>query len=158
MTCLNLGCGNDKKLGCINLDARQDVQPDVVWNIEQLPFPFPDNYFDEIIAKDIIEHLPYSKVRPVLKELHRILKPGGKIYIQVPDLEAIFYKIILGIYRDDFEAISYWVYGGQDYDYNFHKAGFTIIALRKILQLQGFIVDEIHNDGGTNIMCWARKV
>ena len=158
MVCLNIGCGNDKRDNCINLDTRKEVEPDVVWNIEQIPFPFPDNYFDEIIAKDIIEHLPFAKIRAVLKELHRILKPGGKIYIQVPDLEAIFYKIILGIYRDDFEVISYWVYGGQDYDYNFHKTGFTITALKKILQLQGFIVDEIHNDGGTNIMCWARKV
>lgn len=158
MTCLNLGCGNDKRPNCINLDIRKEVEPDVVWNLEQLPLPFPENYFDEIIAKDVIEHLPFRKVRDLLKDLYRILKHGGRIYIQTPDLEAIAYKVILDSkYRDNFEDISYWVYGGQDYEFNFHKAGFTIPALKKVLQEIGFVIDDIRNDGGTNIMCFARK-
>jgi len=128
MVCLNLGCGLDKKLGCINLDVRRDVNPDVVWDLERYPLPFQSNQFDEIIAKDVIEHITFRKTEALLKELYRILKHGGRIYIQVPDLEAIARKVIFDpdfCYGDlcGWKVISFWVYGAQDYPENTHKAG-----------------------------------
>jgi len=127
----------------------------MVWNLE-VPLPFPDNSVEEIIAKDIIEHFPFRKVPAILKDWFRVLKKGGKIYIQCPDLGAIARdKILSG--KFDWDQISYWIYGGQDYIFNFHKAGFTIPTLKRLLEKIGFKVDEIKNDGGTNIMCYAHK-
>lgn len=54
---------------------------DIVWDIEKLPLPFKDSEFDEILAEDILEHTEYI---PVLRDLHRILKTGGKLVIRVP--------------------------------------------------------------------------
>jgi ubiquinone/menaquinone biosynthesis C-methylase UbiE len=45
------------------------------------PLPFSDNYFDKICSNNVIYALPKTKRREVLKELYRILKPGGKIIV-----------------------------------------------------------------------------
>jgi len=152
---LNLGCGLDKKPDFINVDLREEVQPDIVHDLEK-KLPFPDCSVDEIIAKDVLEHFSFRKVRQILRDWFRVLKPGGKIYIQTPDLEAIARKVILSG-QFNWEQMSYWVYGGQDYETNYHKAGFTIPELKKLLEEIGFVVDKIVNDGGTNICCWAHK-
>ena len=160
---LNLGCGLDKRPGYINIDVREEVKPDLVWDLHYVPLPFPDNSVEEVIAKDVIEHVSWRRVEALLKDIYRILKPGGRLYVQVPDLEAIAKKVILNPDfkygdLDGFKAISYWVYGAQDYRDNYHKAGFTIPTLKRLLESIGFRVERIENDGGTNIMCWAVKV
>jgi SAM-dependent methyltransferase len=78
---LNLGCGRDIRKGWINLDIASLPGVDVVHDLRQLPLPFEDEQFDRILAKDVLEHVDYI---PLLKELHRILRPGGELMIQVP--------------------------------------------------------------------------
>ena len=78
---LNIGCGTDIKKEWINLDKAAIPGVDIIHDIEALPLPFPDNEFDVIRARDILEHLEYI---PVLKDFYRILKPGGTLTIQVP--------------------------------------------------------------------------
>jgi predicted SAM-dependent methyltransferase len=153
---LNLGCGLDKKQGYINIDIRREVNPDLIWNLENIPYPFETNSVEEIIAKDVLEHIPFRKVENILKEWFRILKPQGKLYIQTPDLIAICYKVILNN-NYTWKDISYWVYGGQDYNENFHKSGFTIPTIRKLLESIGFKIEKIENDGGTNLICYCIK-
>lgn len=81
MNKLNLGCGTDIRPGYVNLDSAKLPGVDVVHNIEKLPLPFKKEEFDETLCYDILEHVDYI---PVLKELHRILTPGGKLVIRVP--------------------------------------------------------------------------
>lgn len=85
---LNLGCGGDKKEGYINLDWQGIVRPDIEHDLNVLPYPFPDNYFDLIEAFHVLEHLdrPFA----VMKELHRLLRPGGKLIIKVPHFSRGF--------------------------------------------------------------------
>ena len=78
---LNLGCGRDIKQGFINLDSIKLPGVDVVHDIENLPLPFSNEEFDEILCQDVLEHIKYI---PVLKDLHRILKTRGKLSIRVP--------------------------------------------------------------------------
>jgi len=78
---LNIGCGTDIRKGYINLDSMAIPGVDVVHDIEKTPLPFPDNEFDEILCQDVLEHVEYL---PILKDLHRILKTGGKLNIRVP--------------------------------------------------------------------------
>jgi len=78
---LNLGCGNDIKNGYVNLDISKLPGVDVVWDINKLPLAFKKEEFDEIYCKDVLEHVVYI---PLLRELHRILKKGGRIKIRVP--------------------------------------------------------------------------
>lgn len=69
-------------------------------DVESLPYPFPDNSFDEIFWGDNIEHLFFPL--DVAKELFRILRPGGRIVITTPNhgwLVNRLYYFIFGIPR-----------------------------------------------------------
>jgi predicted SAM-dependent methyltransferase len=160
---LNLGCGLDIRDGYINIDIRKVHPKILVLDLEkELLKPFPDNSAEEIIAKDFVEHLSWRVVEAFLKDCYRVLKPGGRMYIQVPDMEAIAKKVILNPSfkygeLEGWKAISFWVYGAQDYPENTHRAGFTIPTLKKLLERIGFIVERIENDGGTNIVAIVRK-
>lgn len=85
MKILNLGAGKlDVKRGYdtyINLDIVKYPGIDKVWDLNKLPLPFKKEEFDEILAYSILEHVNYV---PLMKELHRILKPNGRIKIRVP--------------------------------------------------------------------------
>jgi ubiquinone/menaquinone biosynthesis C-methylase UbiE len=160
---LNLGCGLDVRDGYINIDVRKVHPKILVLDLEkELLKPFPDNSVEEIIAKDFIEHLSWRVVEDFLKDCYRVLKPGGRMYIQVPDMEAIAKKVILNPSfkygeLEGWKAISFWVYGAQDHEFNVHKTGFTIPTLKKLLESIGFVVESIENDGDTNLICWVRK-
>lgn len=78
---LNLGCGTDVRHGWVNLDVAPLPGVDVVHDLGTLPLPFEDARFDHVIAKDVLEHLDYV---PVLRELHRILRPGGRLEVTSP--------------------------------------------------------------------------
>ena len=78
---LNIGSGSDVRGGWINLDRTNQPGIDVVHDIEDLPLPFEDNSFDVVECRDILEHVDYI---PVLKDIYRILAPGGKLHVRVP--------------------------------------------------------------------------
>jgi len=79
---LNLGCGNDKKQGYINIDVSKEVKPDKVWNLEKTPLPFKENSVDEILANHILEHI--NNFIPLMHDLHRICKKEAIIRIKTP--------------------------------------------------------------------------
>ena len=51
-----------------------------------LEIPFEDNHFDTVMALDVLEHLNYYQQVPALKELKRVLKPGGILIFSCPNL------------------------------------------------------------------------
>lgn len=78
---INLGAGNDIKEGYVNLDCFKLPGIDIVHDLNVLPLPFKDNSVDEVYAKDVLEHVDYI---PLLKDLHRIMKPGATLVAFVP--------------------------------------------------------------------------
>ena len=54
---LNLGCGRKRMEGATNLDRTAETQPDVVHDLNRMPWPFADNSFRAVHASDVIEHL-----------------------------------------------------------------------------------------------------
>lgn len=79
---LNLGAGWRPLKGYINLDVASLPGIDIVHDLTTYPYPFEDSSFDEVCAFDVLEHLDdYIKA---IREIHRILKPGGKLRIVVP--------------------------------------------------------------------------
>ena len=80
---LNLGCGKTRIPNSIGVDKLKiDGYTDVVHDLNIVPYPFKDDYVDEIHAYHILEHLdsPMEK----LEEFHRILKPRGVLHLRVP--------------------------------------------------------------------------
>ena len=79
---LNLGCGNKHLPNAINLDITPDTNPDVVHDLNQRPWPFPDNHFKEVVIYDVIEHV--DDVIACMEEVHRVCKSGAIVRITVP--------------------------------------------------------------------------
>lgn len=124
---LNLGCGNKKFSDFINVDIRDDVDPDYCLDISDLSL-FKTGSIDYIVAHDILEHFSHRKVWSVLQEWVRCLKVGGRIEIMVPSIDRIYAdrKRILDRHKGDSTArFSRLIFGGQDYPANFHCVCFT---------------------------------
>lgn len=81
-TVLDVGCGRKKVEGAVGLDRVGVPGVDVVHDLEQYPYPFEPDTFDEIWARHVIEHL--DSVIPFVDELHRIAKRGARVYIHTP--------------------------------------------------------------------------
>ena len=60
MTSLNVGCGTDIRVDCINLDRSPLPGVDVLHDLAQLPFPFPAERFDRIICQDVLRSISKS--------------------------------------------------------------------------------------------------
>lgn len=72
-------------------------------NIITDTLPFPDNYFDSISMMHVMEHLPQFGRAP--SELARVLKPGGRMYVEGPSPRSILFPssaghITLNFYDD----------------------------------------------------------
>jgi SAM-dependent methyltransferase len=80
--CLDIGCGPKKHEGCTGIDHFAYEGVDVVCNLNDLPWPFEDDTFDEIYAHSVIEHL--DNFIKVMEEIHRVSKPGAVVHIIVP--------------------------------------------------------------------------
>lgn len=84
---VNLGCGKTRIPGSIGVDAVPiEGFVDVVHDLNMCPYPFEDNFADEIHCYHVLEHLddPVKK----MEEFHRILKPGGKLFLRVPHFSS----------------------------------------------------------------------
>jgi len=83
---LNLGCGLKKIEGFVNVDISPTVKPDQIVDLNQFPWPFEDNEFDHIVAKDIIEHLGETSKDFInaIKEMYRISHNGAIWEVQAP--------------------------------------------------------------------------
>lgn len=75
---LNVGCGRDRREGFLNLDISQLPEVDVVASLAEERLPFPDNTFALALCRDVLEHV---EIVPALRELHRVLAPGGAVVI-----------------------------------------------------------------------------
>jgi SAM-dependent methyltransferase len=82
---LNLGSGTKILAGYVNLDRVALPGVDVVHDLNDLPLPFTDEQFNEVLANDVLEHVDLVQV---MRELHRILKPGGKLIARVPHFSS----------------------------------------------------------------------
>ena len=85
---LNLGCGDKILPGYVNVDvvsSRAGKNPDVICDLHDL-YPFPDDFADEILSVHVVEHFWRWEVRDVLREWIRVLKPGGRMIIECPNL------------------------------------------------------------------------
>ncbi len=135
---LHIG-GEEAKKGWQILNAQDATYVDFVGDCGDLR-QFAENSIDEIYASHILEHLGYQEELPkALKEWYRVIKPGGKVMISVPDLDALCrYFLIPGLSQKDRFHIMRIMFGGQMDLYDFHRVGFTEDFLREFLIGAGF--------------------
>ncbi|MER3429589.1 MAG: methyltransferase type 11 [Blastocatellia bacterium] len=82
MKILDVGCGANKYDGAIGLDSNPNTSADLIHDLGQFPYPFPDDEFDLIVARHVVEHLP--DIMSFVTELYRIAKPGGRLHFVTP--------------------------------------------------------------------------
>ena len=83
---LDIGCGNNKIPGSTYVDFDPKANPDILHDLNKFPYPIPDNTFDEVYAKHIIEHL--NDPIGFMRELTRVLKPGGTVFVETPHFSS----------------------------------------------------------------------
>tara|TARA_Y100001968_G_C19059544_1_gene573097 strand:- start:29 stop:592 length:564 start_codon:yes stop_codon:yes gene_type:complete len=90
---LNLGCGYDKREGFINLDSFKSCEPDILHDIEDTPWPFDDDSFNEILIKHVLEHIgeTFNIFRNVMREIYRVSQDKASIHIHVPNYKHVSY-------------------------------------------------------------------
>lgn len=107
------------------------------------PLPYADNSFDFVTYTDVIEHHAFSP-KPVLLEIHRVLAPGGCVFIITPNQASIYNRLMLlfgiSVY-DNFESYFNASAGGGIYFGHHHE--FTYSELRAALEHTGFTVREL---------------
>jgi predicted SAM-dependent methyltransferase len=94
---LHLGCGNVRLPGWVNIDI--DGGPDLQLDL-RFGLPFPDASVDLIHTEHMLEHMCLSDGKLLLAEAHRVLRPGGKMRVGVPDLERIVGRYAAPDWRD----------------------------------------------------------
>jgi len=131
---LNLGCGGNYKKGYLNVDAFDDTVADEIMSATDLKIE--DNQVDEIIADQLIEHLGIVGSIYSLSECFRVLKPGGKLIIETPDIQKTFERYIKGD-REDRKNLLPWIYG-VDIPGMRHRFCYPEDLLEEILEEIGF--------------------
>lgn len=148
------------------IDCRDDVRgeegktwiidhPATQWGSEPLPFNVED--FDLVYASHVLEHVPWFQTVDALKEVYRILKPGGVFEVWVPDFQYLVNCYNDGRCGDDWRKHNpnndhmLWLngrvftYGGPGglADPNWHRALFDEWHLMVCLEEAGFDHEKI---------------
>ncbi len=173
---LELGSGYHPTPGFTHLDINPEC-PDVdivgpAWPLTDIP----DASVGELRAVDVLEHLSYWDTDAILADWFRVLRPGGKLYVQVPDADLImqWYLAEPGLLVDRLPvdlpqtplAGAAWrllgghndgvyVKDGQDFRLNAHYALFSSASLRLALTKAGFEIEAMQINGHPNICAWG---
>ncbi len=117
-----------------NIDVRALPEVDFATKVDTLP-DVVDESVDEIFAAHLIEHFGRFEYMKVLTEWVRVLKHGGKIELHCPDMAELCKQYVAGEITTDW--FSYICYGGQDYEYNYHKIAWDFERLERALKVLG---------------------
>jgi predicted SAM-dependent methyltransferase len=140
---LQLGCGPDILPDFCNTDIENwSGQCDYVLDARDLSI-FPDNRFELVYSRQMLEHIAEWDTLPALKEWRRVLKPGGKVRISVPDLAQVFYCWLIDKSIEEHTALNN-IYGklyprNHRYERRQHLTGFTFVRLKRLLEEVGFV-------------------
>ena len=142
MNRINIGCGYDHRPGYLNADMDPACKPDVL--ITDGDFSaLPKKAFDEVLAKDVLEHIPRLETLNALLEWADLLRPKGRLIVQT----ASFLDIARNLASvDTFRLQHVWTiaaYGNQVHAGDFHHLTFTPVTLRVHLVAAGFDVERI---------------
>jgi SAM-dependent methyltransferase len=122
---LNLGCGHKVIPGWRNFDWAppvEQVPEGILWetgDIRDLS-RYADNSVEEILAANCIEHIGEYDVGPALQEWFRVLKPGGYLAVECPNLIKCCINFLQAATTGDPEIYHSYgilgIYGKQEKD------------------------------------------
>jgi len=174
---LELGSGYNPTPGFVHLDVNPNL-PDVDIVGAAWPLDLPDGSVNELRAVDVLEHVvPYTQTDEVLADWFRVLAPGGRLYVQVPDAEMVMRwfvesphllveRLPANLPQTPLSGAAWRLLGGQgdgvyasreDWLFNCHFSLWSEEWLTASLERAGFVVESLETNGHPNLLAWARK-
>ena len=175
---INLGAGRERLVGWTSMDLDPDTRPDVVGDVAMLRDYFAEESVDELRAVDVLEHISWRDTHHTLLEWFKVLKPGGSIYVQVPDADLIMVDYVMEDVRPvglpaslatapSIVQTAWRLLGGHfdgdivrkpgNWHLNAHNALFSESYLRQAMEAVGFEVDRLERNPHPNLLCWAHR-
>src|SRR6188474_893740 len=137
---LNLGSGRVHwPFPWKNVDLEQgDIRSDI------RKIDLPDGYAQAIAAIHVIEHFYVWEVPALLVEWKRLLKPGGKLILELPSMDKVINYLHACVVAGQklSPTMSWFVFWGDPRAQNelmIHRWGYTEAMLREIVEGAGFI-------------------
>jgi|688.fasta_scaffold06660_10 predicted SAM-dependent methyltransferase len=135
---LHLGAAKRRLKGFLNVDREASDGVDLVTDVKDLS-AFADSSVAEIYSSHTLEYFDRDEVRDVLAEWNRVLTPGGKLNVTVPDLNQL-----IKIYGQtkDISRILGPLFGKWHNPINgetlYHRTVWDFASLKMFLENSGF--------------------
>jgi predicted SAM-dependent methyltransferase len=100
--------------------------------------PYSTGEVDSILTVQVAEHFSRAEVVKVLAEWYRVLRSGGQLFVDVPDLMGILKMLIDAVDVKDDEWVARLLYGSHKNRYSCHSWGYTPRSLSHLLKTAGF--------------------
>ena len=141
---LDIGAGDLSRPGWVTLDITDNC--DLFWDLRN-GIPFPSNSVETVYSSHLFEHMDYPSGQALLRDVYRVLIPGGKVSVCVPNAR-LYIDAYLGIRelspdhdfwepalhrRSGIDLVNYIAYMGDE-----HRCLFDQESLVQRLQDAGF--------------------
>jgi SAM-dependent methyltransferase len=123
---LDVGCGANKVPGAWGVDGVALAGVDLVHDLEETPYPLPENWADQIYLHHVLEH--FTNPLPILEEVWRIARPGARVLIRTPHYSGT-YAWKDPTHRRAFSAGSFHYFGENSYSY-YTRARYRVVQVR----------------------------
>ena len=128
---LNLGCGEHRVPGAVNIDRRNTPAADVVCTVTRLPYRKAS--VRRIESYHVLEHLPRAVAERALDHWFALLEPGGTLVVECPDFDSA-----VGEYLSGNDGRLGNIFGLQRFPGDFHLWGWNARRLTRTLLEIGF--------------------
>lgn len=155
---LNYGCGEMHLDGYINVDAFKNelTKPDVVCDLKTSILPFGNDYFEEVCALHVLEHVERGYWQMFFEEFYRVLVPDGTLMIAYPEFERCA-KNFIENYKGNRDFWRMTLYGRQSHPGDYHIVPMRTEEIIQNLNAYGFkdikYGEEAQEEWSTFLIC-----
>lgn len=105
---LDVGCGRNKFPDAVGIDYAANSTADVMHDLNIFPYPIPDNEFEVILCRNVIEHVP--NVVGLMEEIHRVGRSKADVVITTPHFSSLYsYQDPTHVRHLAYDSMEYFV-------------------------------------------------